>query len=358
MFFNLNAEYLYSIYNKSIKMDKKDFQIMELFAQNCRLSYATMAQALAVSKDTISYKIKNLEKTHFIERYMLFVDSRKLGFTRYHILLKFDAGIVDKQKLIEKISSHDFVMWVNTFIGRYDLQIIVDATDSFHLNTIKEELFTLCHNRIKEYFILTHLSDLEFTQLNPVLDLHTKFQKKLDHSFSALLTTRKFPVPTHFEKYDPTKMEIEIMNILANNPQESLITIGRKLNIDRNTVKKRIINLIHHKVILNFGGIPNLSQQGFITYYLLVRIEQDTPPDLLKKPFAQLQNIFYAGKMIGDYDMILYLNARNPQELNSSIELFKSEIEKYIIHYDLLVQDGVHHWRQFTPGIYSTLLKR
>lgn len=331
---------------------------MEIFAQNCRIPHITIAQALNVSKDTISYKIKNLEKTEFIKQYVLFVDARKLGFTRYHLLLKFDTGIEDKQEFIDKVSQHKFVMWVNSFIGRYDLQIIVDATDGFHLNKIREELFELCNNKIKEYFILTHLSDFEFTQLNPVLDLQTKFQKKLDHSFSSLLTTRKFPVNPEFEKYEPTKVEVDILKLLADNPQESLIDISRKLKIDRNTVKKKITNLIQNKIILNFGGIPNLSKQGFVTYYLLVRVEQETPIDILKKPFMKLQNIFYAGKMIGDYDMILYLNARNPQELNSSIELFKSEIERYIIHYDLLVQDKVHYWRQFTPGIYENLIAR
>ncbi len=339
-------------------MNKKDLQIMEIFAQNCRIPHITIAQALNVSKDTISYKIKNLEKTEFIKQYVLFVDARKLGFTRYHLLLKFDTGIEDKQEFIDKVSQHKFVMWVNSFIGRYDLQIIVDATDGFHLNKIREELFELCNNKIKEYFILTHLSDFEFTQLNPVLDLQTKFQKKLDHSFSSLLTTRKFPVNPEFEKYEPTKVEVDILKLLADNPQESLIDISRKLKIDRNTVKKKITNLIQNKIILNFGGIPNLSKQGFVTYYLLVRVEQETPIDILKKPFMKLQNIFYAGKMIGDYDMILYLNARNPQELNSSIELFKSEIERYIIHYDLLVQDKVHYWRQFTPGIYENLIAR
>lgn len=341
-----------------LDMDKKDLQIMEILAQNCRIPHTTIAQALKVSKDTVSYKIKHLEKSEFIKQYVLFVDARKLGFTRYHLLIKLDAGIENKQKLYDKISKHKFVMWVNSFIGRYDLQIIIDATDGFHLNKIREELFELCDNKIKEYFILTHLSDLEFTQLNPVLDLKTKFQRKLDHSFSNLLTTRKFPVGPNFDKYEPTKADLDILRILADNPQESLIDIGRKLKIDRNTVKKRITNLIKNKIILNFGGIPNLSKQGFVTYYLLVRVEQETPLEILKKPFNKLQNIFYAGKMIGNYDMILYLNARNPHELNSSIELFKTEIESYIIHYDLLVQDKVHHWKQFTQGIYENLMVR
>jgi DNA-binding Lrp family transcriptional regulator len=339
-------------------MDKKDLQIMELYAQNCRIPHTTIAQALKVSKDTISYKIKHLEKSEFIKDYVLFVDARKLGFTRYHILIKLDAVITDKQTIYTKLANHKYAMWVNSFIGRYDMQIIVDATDSFHLNAIREELFDLCDNKIKEYFILTHLSDLEFTQLNPILDLKTKFQHKADHSFSSSLTTRKFPVGAKFEKYTATKTDSNILKLLADNPRESLIAIGKKLKIDRNTVKKKITSLIQNKVILNFGGIPNLSKQGFVTYYLLVRIEQETPLEILKKPFAKLQNIFYAGKMIGNYDLILYLHARTPQELNESIELFKSEIEKYIVHYDLLVQDKVHHWRQFTLGIYENLISK
>jgi len=339
-------------------MDKKDQQIMEILAQNCRMPHTTIAQTLRISKDTVAYRIKSLEDSGFLKQYVLFVDARTLGFTRYHILIKFDAGINDKETLYKKISEHKFVMWINTFIGRFDIQIIVDAKDGFQLNKIKEELFQYCENKVKEYIVLTHLCDLEFTNLNPTINLKTNFKKKSDYSFSSLICTKNFPVKMYFDHYSPDKTETKILNILAQNPKESLIEIGRKLNIDRLTVKKKITSLINNKVILNFGGITNHSKQGFVTYYLLVRVEQSTPISTLKKPFEKLQNIFYAGKMLGDYDMILYLNARTPEELNSSIELFKESIDKYIIHYDLLVQDKVHHWQQFTKGIYEDLLSR
>jgi len=336
-------------------MDKKDLQILELLAQNCRIPHTTIAQALNISKDTVKYRIARLEQTNLIKQYLLFIDARRLGFTRYHLLIRFNAGIKNKHKLYSQLSKHKFVMWINSFIGRYDLQIIVDAKEGFHLNQIKEELFAICKNKIKEYSVLTHTSDFEFTQLNPILDLQTKFKKKADHSFSSLLTTKNFPVSPTFKTYSPNKAEANILKLLADNPQAQLTHISKKLNLDRSTVKKRITNLIQNKIFLNFGGIPNLSKLGFVTYYLLVRVTQDTPLEVLKTPFKKLQNIFYAGKMMGDYDLILYLNARTPDELNSSIELFKSEIEEHIVHYDLLVQDKVYHWKQFTQGIYEEL---
>ena len=340
-----------------LNLDKKDLQIIEILAKNCRVPRTTLAQALHVSKDTIRYRIHRLESEGYISQYVLFVDARTLGFTRYHILISFDE-LTDKEETYRKLSEHPYVMWINTFIGRFDIQIIVDATDGFHLNKIRQELFTICENKIKEYIILTHLCDLEFTQLNPLLMVNTPIQTKNDFSFSSLLFSRNFPVKQAFTLYKPDAKEIDILNALADQPNKSLVALSRALTIDRITTKKKITLLIEQKRILNFGAIPNLSKLGFVTYYLLVRVAQQTPFTVLQKPFLHLQNIFYAGQMIGDYDMILYLNARNPQELNESISLFRREIEKFILRYDLLVQDKVHHWRQFSKGIYSLLKEK
>lgn len=332
-------------------MDKRDKQILELLAQNCRLSHSTIAQALRISKDSVHYRIRKLEERGQIKQDVLFIDARPLGFTRYHILIKFSGEVKNKQEIYKRLKTHPSIMWINSFIGLYDVQIIVDATNGFHLNHIREEIFILCEHNIQEYIILTHLMDLEFTQINPVLDLGTPFEKKNDHSFSGSLCTKQFPVGQEFTRYTLDKTEIELLDVLAKNPKARLGNIAKELGINRTTVKKKIQDLITNKIILNFGSIPNLSEMGFVTYYLLVRVEQETPIEILKKPFRKLKNIFYAGKMIGNYDLILYLNARTPQELKTSIEQFKEEIEEYILHYDLLVQDEVHHWKQFTNGI-------
>ncbi|MEK6959886.1 MAG: Lrp/AsnC family transcriptional regulator [Nanoarchaeota archaeon] len=338
-------------------MDSKDLKILNILAQNCRIANTTIATALHISKDTVTYRIRQLQSQGYLRQYMLFVDARRLGFTRYHILIRFDPAIEDKKKIIERTARHPFVMWINTFIGRYDAQIIVDASNGFHLNSIREELFRTAKHGIQEYTVLTHLLDLEFTQLSPIIDVETSFTRKDDSSFSKSLTTRNFPVGADFDRYLPLRVENEILRLLADDPCSSLVDIASKVGTDRQTVKKHIQTLINHKVILNFGGITDHSKFGFITYYLLVRITQDTPLQTLKQPFASLHNIFYAGRMLGDYDMIIYLNARNPQELNESIELFKSKLGKHILHYDLLVQDRVHHWRQYSAGIHDHLVK-
>jgi hypothetical protein len=78
----------------------------------------------------------------------------------------------------------------------------------------------------------------------------------------------------------------------------------------------------------------------------------------MKRPFNELNNIFYAGHMIGEYDMIVYLNARNPTELKASVELFRSKLRGKILKFDLMIDDRVVYWRQFTQGIYNHLFKK
>jgi DNA-binding Lrp family transcriptional regulator len=161
-------------------------------------------------------------------------------------------------------------------------------------------------------------------------------------------------VSTSCSRYEQSALDRRVLKALADDPRISISELAEKAACDRQTARTHVRNLIQSKIVLNFGGIPNLTHLGFVTYYLLVRLTQDAPEKILRKPFLQLRNIFYAGKMIGDYDMILYLNARSPQELNQSIEPIKAELGRYIIHYDLLVQDQVHYWRQYTEGLFRT----
>jgi DNA-binding Lrp family transcriptional regulator len=337
-----------------MEIDRAHLRILEVLAQNCRISDAELARSLKVSKDTVRTRIRKLEEAGLLSAWVLFIDARKLGFTRYHILVQLREDSRSNQ-FVREISRHPFVMWVNTFVGLYDFQIIVDAVDGFHLNTIREELFSICHNKIRNYIILTHLSDLEFTHLNPTINLGTRFNREQDHSFSGELSTRRFPVTPRFERVKVNRIDLDVLRILASDPRASIVSISDNVGCERQTVKRRICQLIHSEVIINFGGIPNLSMLGFVTYYLLVRLDQNVTREEMMRPFRELNNIFYAGHMIGEYDMILYLNARTPIELKISIELFRSQLRGKIYRLDLMIQDKVVHWRQFTEGIYKHL---
>lgn len=339
-------------------MDDRDLKILEILARNCRTSPSVIGKALHLSKDAVRHRVEVLKRERLLNPDVLFIDARRLGYTRFHILISFDSPPGNIAELSASLAAHPYVMWINTFIGSFDVQIIVDARDGFHLDQIRRELFSRVQLPVRHYTILTHLSDLEFTQIPPVLDLRTTIEAKADASFTLQLAPQRFPVSADFRPVRLSAPDPNILQELASDPSLPLIEIERRTGIDRQTIRRRILSLIDQQLILSFGGVPNVTRLGYVTYYLLVRLTQDPPPSVLQSTFAQLHNIFYAGRMIGDYDLLLYLNARTPQELSSSLSDFHRHLSGLILNRDLLVQDRVWHWRQYTPGIHSDLTAR
>ncbi len=343
-----------SINNRII--EPTDGRILDILARNCRVSDTAIAQAVHISKDTVAYRVSAMEKQGLIQNYLMFIDGRRLGFTRYHILIHFEGSFKDQRAVFSRLSQVPFVVWINTFIGRYDLQVIVDALDSFHLSKINEEVLAACQTKIRDYSILACMYDLEFTNLNPAIEHAIHFEQHNDASFSKMLAPRSFPAPSAFDKFIPEKRHVLMLQALTDNPRSTISELADKVDCDRLTARSKIEELIRKGVILSFGCISNLSQLGFVTYYLLVRMKQGTPEKVMRRPFLKLRNVFYAGRMIGDYDLIAYINARSPQELTISIQKLRVELGEYMLHYDLLVQDEVHYWKHFAPGMYAQLL--
>lgn len=342
----------------SLKLDAVDRAILGSLARNCRITNASLATALRVSKDTIAYRIERLEHEQILAGYVLFIDARTLGFTRYHLLIRCATTSENHRAKYARIAKHPCVMWINSFVGKFDFQVIVDATSPFELDEIRQDIFALCKSPIQDYMVLTHLSDLEFTQLLPDTSKILPIEKKDDGSFSHLLDAARFPVSNSFSRWNADPLDVQILEKLAADPRVSISDLERSLSTERITIRRRILGLIQGKVILSFGGVPSVQKLGYVTYYLLVRLNHNVPEVVLQKTFQSLGNVFYAGRMTGNYDMVLYLNARTPQELNESIANFRGHLSKYILTYDLLVQESIHYWKQFTTGIRERLLRR
>ncbi|NQZ84459.1 MAG: Lrp/AsnC family transcriptional regulator [Nanoarchaeales archaeon] len=338
-------------------MDKIDKKILNILSQNCRIPDNDIAKSLNLSKDTIKYRINNLKNQNIYTQALLFFDTRVLGYINYQILIQLKSNITNKEEIIEKIKKHDKILWANTFIGKYELQLIVQIKSPHELNKIKDELFELCNHEVQSYSTLTRIYELEFNSINPEIDIDTKIEKKSNYSFSKELTNKSYPNLEEYKEYKISKTEIEILNILSDNPQESLITIADKLNIDRRTVKDKILNLIENKVITHFGINIDTTKFDYITYTLMIKLKTQSPHNALQKPFQELNNIFYAAVFEGEYNLLIYLNAKSPKELNDTINHIKKEIGEYIISTELSIMGEVLSWKQFTRGIYKELLE-
>ncbi|MBU1051387.1 MAG: Lrp/AsnC family transcriptional regulator [Nanoarchaeota archaeon] len=342
--------------DNSIKLDKKDLQLLRLLGENCRFQLSTLARALNLSKDTIRNRIKALEKNRTITHYNTLLNPRPLGYSKFQILIKFKSDIKNKQAQIEKLTKQKSISFINTLIGKYDIHIIIDSENIFSFDKAKSEIFEILKNSIQSYTVLTFFNDIKHTNLIPETSMDVKVQKNLDTSFSSLLSPT-FEVEQTTPDYTPDSLDIEILKILTKNPRETLVQISKDLKYNRETIKQRIVKLIKNRVIMNFGANLSFDSFNYTTYFILIKTNRGVDERDLKNSFKSVDNLFYCAKTLGDYSLIAYILAKSPTQLKETIKKIQEILGDSMSESDLLIFDELLLYKQLPPNLLEEIRK-
>lgn len=129
------------IYGQGTKqeIDELDWQIIEAYASNVRISSLALAKKLSVTADTIRNRIKKLEKRQIICGYKLGLDLNKIGYAGYRVDLELVSTEKNKE-LFEYCKQHKNIYQINKSIGGADFETEIIVKDLNHLLEIIDEL--------------------------------------------------------------------------------------------------------------------------------------------------------------------------------------------------------------------------
>ena len=84
-----------------MSLDNVDKKLLYLLDQNCRQSTTQLAKQLRIHRNVVLYRIKRLEDTHIIRGYFTDIDTAKMGYTTFRILLNLsNYSKEDEEELI------------------------------------------------------------------------------------------------------------------------------------------------------------------------------------------------------------------------------------------------------------------
>ena len=84
------------------KINKKDRDILTILNNNCRESNTKIGKTVGLSRDSVAYRIKNLEKEEVIENYTIEINYEELGYVAYSCAIKLQNVSQDtEEKIIE-----------------------------------------------------------------------------------------------------------------------------------------------------------------------------------------------------------------------------------------------------------------
>lgn len=328
-----------------MKLTTRQKKLLYLLSINCRFSQKDLAKALRMSEDAVAYQINKLIHKEKLGHFNVQFDYFRLGYKQNHIWIKLQHP--QDYSFLEKYNE---IISINSSFGKFDLQLVTltKSRKSFEklITKIKKSL------RIQKFEISEFVDFYKrFTNIIPPIRAQVKIQRKKQPPIYEL-NTELYAKPLQ-DKIRLDKKDIQIIRLLLQNPRITYQEISRLTKLNHETIRYRINNYIRERLIVNFGIIHNFQKYGLYTTYLLLKLKK---PDykIIERALENNQHTFYAAKLKGTYNAIIYLVSSDPREFGREFSSIKEKLDPMITDIDLLFLDKLHKYVQFPIELLSS----
>ncbi len=119
-----------------IDIDNKDLRILVALSKNARISLIDLSQKVKLTAESVSYRIKQLEKKGIIQGYRAMIDVSKMGYEFYKAEIRLTS--YDKMNdILNYCHMHPNIYQVDKTIGGETLEM------EFHVKSLKEMLLLI-----------------------------------------------------------------------------------------------------------------------------------------------------------------------------------------------------------------------
>lgn len=320
-------------------------KILKLLAINSRFSNKDIAKSVGVSPDTVEYQIKLLTEKMKVCSLSTIFNSHALGYQEYHFLIRCkDISSMP----IEELKNLPYVTFINTCYGGYDIQVIVQLADLNELNRCKNVILSLFQDNVQDYFLVHSQQYYTYSNILPAFNVDVNVptnQKNKIYSLNNLDYIRPTVKSIHLDDLDK-----KIIYALINNSRETYLSMSKRFDVSRETIRYRIERFIDYDFISAFFIKPDYSGMGYYTNFLFVRFGS-VDEKKLSNYFRTNPNIFFASRMVGNYNCIFYVLSKYPDELAKVLKEFRILFKDSILDLLLLHYDKVYKEVQFPENI-------
>lgn len=136
----------------SVTLDEVDYGILRLLSVDCRMSTYAIGEILKVSADTISYRIRNLQKENIIKNFTILLDLSKLQYQWYTYSLSmsmFDRA--NEKKFEEFLRQNAKIIRSAKTLGGWDLLLYMVVENQKEFHSMVKDIKNVFSSVIKHY---------------------------------------------------------------------------------------------------------------------------------------------------------------------------------------------------------------
>ncbi len=277
------------------RLDLKDRKILYELDANSRQPVSRIAKKVRLSKSTVSYKIKQLEREGVISGYYAMIDNTKLGYLMFRVYLKFINTTRGKEEEIVRWLKNNRAVGV---VGRietvYDLIILVwtksiNEFDDFLYEFKKRFRGYVWQERVHIYSKVWHFKRKYLL----------KEEKPPEHEFVGSYGA---------EDYD--ELDLGVLKLLSKNARIPVVEMSEALRMPERTIAFRIRQLEKKRIIQGYRINLNLEKIGYEYYKLNITLNDFSKYDELLNYARDHPNVIYIDRTASELDF----------EINAEVE--------------------------------------
>lgn len=320
----------HSVIHNKVKLDAKDKRILDALCEDSRVPISRLSKKIEVSRDSTNYKVNRLEKLGVVERFYPRIDFRKLGFNTYHIFLSLNNS-ENIFELLEALKNHNSTLFIFEYNDRWDLEWVLVAKNIVELDYEITELQAQFSNIIMER--------MEVLEINRYQSILFSFYSNTNLKELAKEELVKDKLNSSFDIID-----LKILEKLCKNSRSSTYEIAKDMKINADTVGIRIKKLLKNGIIRKFSILPNLNNIGYnwYTFCLNMKTFDKKNEKKFRRFIENYPGIIRSAKTFGDYDILMYIMAKNAREFHSIILDIKTNFSEILKDYSSFVAYKEH----------------
>ena len=302
------------------ELDLIDRKILAELDKNARIGYSELGKRIRVAKETVKYRINQLQQRGIIKGFYTVVNFSKMGFTLYRLYIRLQSATPEiERQITEYMINSKNVSVFYRINGAYHIALGIWTRNNWEY----EQFWLDFKGKFGEYLSNYHLSLMtEYIEFSRLYLLNGSEEEK-----EEFYTINKNDV----EKLD--ELDFQLLNFLSNNARASLVEIAMKLNVSIVTARYHLKNLINKKIIIGFRTIFDLSLLGREYYKVDLWLKRFDKEKEIRAFILSNPDVIYTERTLVTSDLEFDIEAENFENFIDMMDSFKEKFPDDIRDY-------------------------
>jgi len=321
-----------------IGLDLTDRKILAELDRNCRIHNSVLAKKVHKSRESVKYRIQQLQKNGVIEKFITSINPNKLGYFMFKVYLKLENIPNEREKFFDELKHNKDIYWYGVSDGVFDV------------------VFAILSKSTIEYFekINVLLSKWDYLVVSKVLGTMVDTRQYNKKFFTNDRNGQFVIFGGDTVKNEIDELDYKILNILANEARIPLTELARRVKSTIEIIRGRIKKLEEKQIILNYRIAVDFNKLGLEFFKAIIyfrKLSREDEGSLFEWMRAHPDSLYYI-RSLAPWEVEFEFAVENYQHFNEIINDLRKRFPHVIRNYEHLIM--IHE--EWMPA-YREMLK-